>query len=133
FPTRRSSDLLAVLGLGRAEHALDLDAVVVEGRGDTGERDDVRGHLVQLHGGAAVVLEAPGTGPGALLRRRAAAFRVVVPAGRERGAESEDAACDEQSATGEAGGSGIRHGSVCFRAYGSRRVRGRGPPGRKQP
>src|SRR5690606_24044422 len=47
---------LAVLRLGRAEHALDLEAVVVEGRGDTGARDDVRGPLVQLPGGAAVVL-----------------------------------------------------------------------------
>lgn len=110
---------LAVLGLGRAEDALDLDAVVVQGGGDTGERDDVRGDLVELHGGAAVVLEGPGAGPGGPRRVRAAALRVVVPAGGEHGAESEGATGGEQSATGEAGGSGVRHGGVCFRAYGA--------------
>ncbi|MGX1270145.1 hypothetical protein RKD18_003339 [Streptomyces phaeoluteigriseus] len=108
---------LAVGRPGRPEDALDLDAVVEQGGGDAGERDDVRRDLVELHGGAAVVLERPGAGlgGGTLRRLRATAPRVVVPAGRQYGTETEGATSGEDAATGEVIGSGVGHECGCLR------------------
>ncbi len=106
---------LAVLGLGRAEHGLDLDAVVVERGGDTGEGDDVLRDGLGLGGLPAVVLEAPRPGVGALGAGRAGVLRVAVTTGSQHGTQADGAAHGEQAAAGGSGHSGSAHDGVRFR------------------